>query len=141
LPTGPSVVAKSAGPDGTLDIEAFMLGYLAQHSRLPVPRVLHASPSLLVMESIDGESRFSASAEVHAAELLADLHGISAPRFGLDRGTLIGPLSQPNTQSASWIDFSATNDCCTWQKSPRLPVRLMHGCMIGCGDSPTGSPV
>src|SRR5678816_4468958 len=62
---GSSVVAKSAGPDGTLDIEAFMLGYLAQHSRLPVPRVLHASPSLLVMEFIDGESRFSASAEVH----------------------------------------------------------------------------
>jgi fructosamine-3-kinase len=102
---GSSVVAKSAGPDGTLDIEAFMLGYLAQHSRLPVPRVLHASPSLLVMESIDGESRFSASAEVHAAELLADLHAISATRFGLDRGTLIGPLPQPNTQSAFWIEF------------------------------------
>jgi fructosamine-3-kinase len=105
LPDGSSVVVKSAGPGGALDIEAFMLRYLAEHSRLPVPRVLHAEPTLLLMEFIEGQSRFTAAAERHAAELLADLHSISAPRFGFERDTLIGPLTQPNPQTASWIDF------------------------------------
>lgn len=105
LPDGASVIIKSAGPDGTLDIEGWMLRYLAEHSRLPVPRILHAEPSLLVMEHIQGSSRFSEAAERHAAELLADLHAVTADRYGLVRDTLIGPLPQPNGPMDSWIDF------------------------------------
>lgn len=105
MPDGSTVVVKSAGTDGTLHIEGWMLQYLARHSRLPVPSVLHSEPSLLVMEFIEGQSRFSAAAEAHAAELLADLHGVSAQSFGLERDTLIGPLHQPNTLCKSWIEF------------------------------------
>jgi fructosamine-3-kinase len=105
MPDGSRIVAKVAGHMGTLDIEGWMLQYLAQRSRLPVPRVLHCEPSLLIMEHIEGQSRFSPGAERHAAELLADLHGIRAASFGLERDTLIGPLPQPNPQTSSWIEF------------------------------------
>jgi fructosamine-3-kinase len=105
LPDGSSVVVKSAGAAGTLDVEGWMLRYLAAHSRLPVPRVIHAEPSLLVMEYVEGTSRFSATAERHAAELLADLHWVSSDSFGLERDTLIGPLPQPNPRTASWVEF------------------------------------
>jgi len=106
LPDGTSVVIKAASGQGAnLDIEGFMLGYLAGHSGLPVPRVAHSSPTLLIMEFIEGQSRISEAAERHAAELLADLHGISGPAFGLERSTLIGSLDQPNPPSPSWIAF------------------------------------
>jgi fructosamine-3-kinase len=105
MPDGSRLVVKSAGPRGTLDTEGWVLGYLRDRSRLPVPRVLHAAPSLLIMEFIDGDSRFTAAAERHAAELLADLHSITAPSFGLERDTLIGPLGQPNPPTSSWVEF------------------------------------
>src|SRR5437667_8927006 len=81
IPDGSRIVVKSTGPGGKLDVEGWMLRYLAEHSALPVPRVLHAGPSLLVMEFVEGESRFDESAEWHAAELLAGLHSVSAARF------------------------------------------------------------
>lgn len=104
---GSRAVIKAAGAhgEGSLDLEAWMLDYLAEKSRLPVPRVLHSEPDLLIMEYIEGASRFGPAAERCAAELIADLHTISAPTFGLERDTLIGPLHQPNPQSSSWIEF------------------------------------
>jgi fructosamine-3-kinase len=105
LADGSRVVAKVAGHDGTLDVEGFMLGYLREHSRLPVPAVRHAEPRLLILEFIAGESRFSPAAERHAAELLAELHAVRGPHFGFERDTLIGPLPQPNPKSTSWIEF------------------------------------
>jgi fructosamine-3-kinase len=57
------------------------------------------------MEHIEGESRFSESAQRHAAELLATLHNISGAYFGFERDTLIGGLHQPNPRCDSWIDF------------------------------------
>jgi fructosamine-3-kinase len=105
LAGGGRVVAKVAGAQGSLHIEGFMLRYLAAHSRLPVPRVLHASPELLVIEFVEGASEFSGDAERHAAELLADLHGQHGPWFGFEQDTLIGPLPQPNPRSPSWIEF------------------------------------
>jgi fructosamine-3-kinase len=105
LPDGTAVVVKSAGPGGALDVEGWMLGYLAEYSPLPVPRVLHAEPSLLVMEFVEGQSRFSDAAERHAAELLAATHSRSADSFGLERDTLIGSLPQLNPRSTSWVEF------------------------------------
>jgi len=102
---GDTLVAKFAGTEGDLTIEAYMLAYLAEHTELPVPAVNHASSDLLVMEYIETAGGLNASAERHAAELLAALHSITGPAFGHERDTLIGPLHQPNAQSASWLDF------------------------------------
>ena len=43
--------------------------------------------------------------ERDAAEKLAALHAVTAPRFGLERDTLIGPLPQPNPPTDDWVDF------------------------------------
>lgn len=106
LSDGSEVVVKldqSATP--RLDIEGYMLEYLAAHSTLPVPHVIHSSPELLTMRFIEGDSHFTAEAERHAADLLTELHGVTQDQFGMDRATLIGPLHQPNPWTDSWIDF------------------------------------
>ncbi len=106
LVDGRQVVVKvDPGDEPTLHVEAYMLDYLAHHSRLPVPRVLHAEPDLLVMDHLPGESRFTPQAEAHLAELLAELHQVQGPAFGLERDTRIGRLPQPNGWWRSWIAF------------------------------------
>ena len=89
----------------SLDTEGFMLSYLAEHSRLPVPAVHFCSPQLLIMDFVAGTSAFTAQAERHAAELLAALHAIEGQAFGLEQDTLIGGLHQPNPLSSSWVNF------------------------------------
>lgn len=106
MENGRSVVAKFGNsPDSHLEIEGYMLRYLGEHSSLPVPEVLHAVGGLLIMSFLPGESQFSAKAQAHAAELLAELHSISSETFGLEQDTLIGGLHQPNPQMTSWLDF------------------------------------
>ena len=108
LEDGRRVVVKadsSAKP--CLNIEGYMLRYLAEHSALLVPEVYHDAPNLLVMAHVEGSSHFSSSAERHAADLLAELHGIAGQAHGLDRDTLIGGLHQPNPWTDSWIEFFA----------------------------------
>lgn len=106
LDAGERVVVKhDASSEAKLDLEGYMLRFLADHSELPVPAVLFAEPDLLIMDFIEGDSRFSAKAEEHAAELLAALHDRRADHYGLDRATLIGGLHQPNPRTPSWIDF------------------------------------
>jgi fructosamine-3-kinase len=106
LADGRVVVAKvSDTADASLSLEGYMLRYLAEHSRLPVPQVLHSEDMLLLMTFIEGESYLGAAEQRHAADLLADLHSITQPQFGLERDTLIGPLHQPNPLTDSWIEF------------------------------------
>lgn len=105
LADGSRVVVKTAGPGGSLHTEGFMLRYLAAHSDLPVPGVLHDSPDLLVMEYVDGQSRFAEGSQRHAAELLTSLHGVRGRSFGFERDTLIGALPQPNPPTRSWTEF------------------------------------
>lgn len=106
LEDGRQVVVKADdNADPKLDVEGYMLRYLAEHSSLPVPEVLFSAADLLVMSYLPGSSRFSASAQAHAAELLADLHNQSAPAYGLEHDTLIGGLHQPNDWHDSWLDF------------------------------------
>lgn len=102
---GEQLVAKLAGGDGDFALEAYMLDYLRRNSALPVPVVIHGAPDLLIMDFIETAGGLTASAERHAAELLAALHSVSAPEFGHERDTLIGPLHQPNVQSPSWREF------------------------------------
>lgn len=99
------VVKVYRGANPNLDIEGWMLRYLADHSELPVPEVLHASPDLLVIEKLPGSSSFSCASEQHAAELLANLHAFRRDTHGLERDTLIGSLHQPNPDAESWVDF------------------------------------
>ncbi|MCP5370585.1 MAG: fructosamine kinase family protein [Hyphomicrobiales bacterium] len=105
LAGGGAVVAKVGDGDAGLDLEGYMLDYLATHSRLPVPRVLHAEAGLLVMTHIEAGGGLDTAAQEDAADLLADLHGITADRYGLARDTLIGGLPQPNPWTADWRDF------------------------------------
>lgn len=103
---GEHLVAKvDEGQQPVLAVEGYMLRYLASHSDLPVPAVHHCSDRLLLMSYLPGDSHFSAEAQRHAAELLAALHGVTAPAFGLERDTLIGGLHQPNPWTESWLDF------------------------------------
>ena len=106
LDNGTTLVAKVDWEGAShLEREAYMLRYLREKSRLPVPEVYHGSKTLLLMEFVEGSSRFSAGAEQHAAELLSALHGITADAYGHERDTLIGSLNQPNPWTGSWIEF------------------------------------
>lgn len=90
-----------------LKLEAWMLEILATSSELPVPKVIHADDDVLIMDYIESDGRIDDSVEAHAAELLAALHRVTAPVFGLERDTVIGGLPQPNPTSESWPRFFA----------------------------------
>lgn len=107
LSDGSTVVAKvdRTGGEASLSLEGYMLRYLAEHSRLPVPEVYHAADELLIMEYVEGGGEASPTAERDAAELLAELHGVISTEFGHERDTLIGGLHQPNPWTASWVEF------------------------------------
>jgi fructosamine-3-kinase len=131
MPDGKSLVAKLADGTGvTLAPEGYMLGYLKQHSRLPVPTVLHTSPKLLVMEFIPGSSYLNGQAQQHAAELLADLHNIRGPAFGLERDTLIGGLHQPNPSTSSWLTFFREQRL-LYMANEALSVNRLPSAMMG----------
>jgi fructosamine-3-kinase len=133
LPDGERLVAKvNRGGTAPLDIEGYMLRYLAENSQLPVPQVLHSEPDLLLMTFIEGSSSLGADVQTHAAELLAALHSVRGNSFGLERDTLIGSLHQPNVWSAHWVDFfreqrllyMAREAVHEGSLSPRLMARL-----------------
>ena len=106
LADGQRVVVKvDARPRPQLHREAFMLTYLARHTQLPVPQVLHSSPELLVMSFLPGHSQFDIETERDAAAHLSALHRITASQFGLEQDTLIGGLPQPNPPTDRWLDF------------------------------------
>ncbi len=92
-------------PSPRLHLEGQMLTYLNSHSQLPVPSVYYSSARLLLMEFLPGDSYFNDRAQDHAAELLAELHNITGPHFGLEWDTLIGGLSQPNSPKVYWLEF------------------------------------
>lgn len=129
LANGETVVAKFGGSGSGLSIEGFMLRHLAEHSVLPVPKVLYADDALLLMTWIETAGGITASAEIHAGELLADLHAVTADSFGFECDTLIGSLHQPNPHTDRWLDFFRdhrllymANDA---RSSGQLPNRLM----------------
>ncbi len=129
LPDGESLVAKLGPPDGALAVEGWMLGYLAQHSVLPAPEVRHASNSLLLMSYIESGDAITPAAEAHAAELLAALHALTAPAFGLERDTVIGGLAQPNPTGTAWIQFFRDHRLLYMAREAldagRLPIEIM----------------
>jgi len=103
---GTELVAKvDREGEAHLEREAYMLRYLRERSELPVPEVFHGSERLLLMEFVEGSSRFSEGAERQAAELLAGLHDVTAEAYGHERDTLMGSLDQPNSWTESWVEF------------------------------------
>ena len=102
---GTRMVAKQGAVNANFTLEGMMLRYLKEHSRLPVPEVYHAADDLLVTAFVHGDNYIDTDAQIHAAELMAELHGISAEKFGFERSTLIGGLDQPNPWSGSWLEF------------------------------------
>ncbi|CAA9400383.1 MAG: Ribulosamine/erythrulosamine 3-kinase potentially involved in protein deglycation [uncultured Rubrobacteraceae bacterium] len=103
---GTPLVAKvDRGGESHLEREAYMLRYLREKTDLPVPEVFHGSETLLLMEFVEGTSRFPEEVEHHAAGLLAALHGITADGYGHERDTLIGSLDQPNPWTENWVEF------------------------------------
>lgn len=110
LEDGMPLVAKvDRKAEAHLERESYMLRYLRENSDLPVPEVHHGSETLLLMEFIEGSSRFSKGAEHHAAELLASLHDVTAKAYGHEQDTLIGSLDQPNPWNESWVEFFRDN--------------------------------
>ncbi len=105
LADGRALVAKVGGPGSGLAVEGFMLQYLADNSALPVPAVVHADDSLLLMTLIETSGGITAAVQTHAADLVAALHDVTADTFGLEHDTVIGGLHQPNTPTASWLEF------------------------------------
>lgn len=105
LADGRELVAKLGGQGGGLGLEGIMLAYLAEHSRLPVPEVLHADDELLLMTCLEAGGGLGAQVQVDAAELVAGLHGVHAEKFGFERDTVIGGLSQPNPWTTGWLEF------------------------------------
>jgi len=130
LADGRSLVAKLGGTGSGLELEGFMLGYLVDHSPLPVPQVLHADDHLLVMQHLPAGGRLNGAAQEHAADLVAGLHEVSGPAFGFERDTVIGGLAQPNPPTESWVAFFRDqrlrymgNEAV---QAGRLPGRVMH---------------
>ena len=106
LADGTELIAKvERDQPEKLELEAYMLRYLAENTGLPVPGVLHCEDGVLFLQFLSGESIFPAEAQEHAAELLGALHNISGQAFGFDVNTLIGGLDQPNQWDRSWLDF------------------------------------
>ena len=105
LPEGIKLVAKVGNPGDGLALEGWMLRYLREHSALPVPKVLFEDDSLLVMEFIPSRGGIDGATQRHAADLLAGLHAVRGPAFGLERDTLIGGLHQPNPLTHQWLPF------------------------------------
>ncbi|MGF1640411.1 MAG: fructosamine kinase family protein [Rhodospirillales bacterium] len=97
-------VAVKEGSAG-LAIEGRMLRYLARHTALPVPEVLHADDRLLVTAWIETEGGLDAAAETDAGALLAALHDVTADAFGFACDTPIGGLRQPNPWTRCWVAF------------------------------------
>lgn len=130
LGDGRRVVAKvdETGEAG-LPVEAAMLRYLAERTALPVPAVHIVTQQLLVLAYVEGDSLFDDNAERHAAELLAELHALTAPIFGFERDTLIGGLRQPNPAHDSWLTFFAEQRLVYMaveaRRAGRLPAALL----------------
>lgn len=129
LEDGRRLVVKAGRPGDGLDLEGWMLDVLAGRAALPVPRVHLAADDLLVLDRLETGGPLGATAEIHAADLVAALHAVTADAFGLERDTLIGGLPQANPWTGDWIAFFGDHRLRAMARQAvdagRLPGRLM----------------
>ncbi|MHA1567502.1 MAG: fructosamine kinase family protein [Alphaproteobacteria bacterium] len=102
LADGTILVAKQG--EG-LETEAWMLDHLAKQTGVPVPHLIHVEAGLLLMEYIPADGSLDAHAQIHAADLLAGLHAITAPTYGGPCEMTTGGLPLPNPASPLWLPF------------------------------------
>ncbi|MPY68816.1 MAG: phosphotransferase [Alphaproteobacteria bacterium] len=137
MTSGEALVAKTGPAGAGLEREGRMLDYLRDRTALPAPRTLHAADRLLVMTHVAAGDVIDAAAERHAAELLAALHGIHAPRFGMAFDTPLGGLAQPNGWMESWRAFFRDRRLMPMAQAGleagRLPAPLMARIERLCG--------
>lgn len=88
-----------------MDVEAYMLNYLREKSKLPVPTVHYCNEHIIIMDFIDSGHSLNDACHRHAAELLADLHKVRADSYGMEKDTLFASFRQPNTRSKDWVKF------------------------------------
>ncbi len=88
-----------------LDIESYMLKYLKEKSKLPVPTVFYSNEHVMIMEYVESYHGIDEPGQRNAAEMLTSLHEIHADSYGFERDTLIGSLHQPNPQMKDWVKF------------------------------------
>lgn len=103
IDSGTTLVAKVAEND--LEIEAWMLDYLRTKTNLPVPRVHYSNDHVMVMDYVAAQDTIGEAAQMHAAELLAEMHKITGPHYGFERDTHVWALPQPNPPTPDWIYF------------------------------------
>lgn len=88
--------------------EATGLLLLARATSLHIPRVIYhgeaGSFQFLLLENV-AEGKRGGSYWRELGTGLAQLHQISADKFGLDHNNYIGSLRQFNSQKSSWIEF------------------------------------
>ena len=99
LDDGTRLVAK-LGPG--LGTESFMLNWLTENTRLPIPRQHYGGDDLIIMDFIETSGPI---AQEDAADHLAALHEQTAAAYGFVRDTVIGSLPQPNPPTPRWVDF------------------------------------
>lgn len=90
------------------EAEAKGLQLLAAANTIKIPEVIAcgktSGESFIVLEYIQPGARSHKFWE-NFGESLANLHRITAPRFGLDHDNYIGSLPQSNTQHVNWVSF------------------------------------
>jgi fructosamine-3-kinase len=100
---GSQVVSKyMEGPEARFDIEARMIEYLYRAGVAPIPRVLFASPELLLQEYMPGD-HMTVAAEADTGALLARLHDVRGDAHGFDGETLNGSFPLPNGWWSDWV--------------------------------------
>ncbi|MCZ6604860.1 MAG: fructosamine kinase family protein [Alphaproteobacteria bacterium] len=124
LADGRVLVAKTDASG--LALEGWMLGELARVGKLPVPRVFYAVDDLLLLEKLPAGGSLDAATQIHAADLLAGLHGVTGDFYGLDRDTVIGGLAQPNAPTDDWRAFFAEHRLLHMAGAAARAGRLPH---------------
>lgn len=127
---GRAVLKYDKSGNSGLYLEGQMLQYLEEQSHIPVPKVLYKSPTTLILEWMPGRSVFGQFEQMHAAELLSNLHNISGDSFGFEWDTVIGGLHQPNQKMGSWLDFFRERRLLYMAQQAvdhrRLPIAIME---------------
>ena len=103
--------AKDGKPDFT-KTEAMMLTYLAENTRLPVPKVYSSTHGYLVMDYIPHAGKLDpVKAAYDVAEHIARLHKTSPlapmPLFGFEEDTILAHMPLENGWVPDWAGFFA----------------------------------
>jgi fructosamine-3-kinase len=112
LDDGSDIFAKTrpGAPSDFFAVEAEGLRWLAAAGAVPVPEVIAATESMLLLEWVPPGSPSRDAAE-ELGRGLAALHAAGAPGFGARRNGYIGHLPLDNTPADSWAEFHVERRC------------------------------